>query len=88
MKASFLNFLMLTIEGCAACSIFSRPRKVAFLRFAFLTQLTVFLALCLSTPAAENELERAFAALGDRLARRGVVADLFVVGGGGHGVGL
>jgi predicted nucleotidyltransferase len=27
------------------------------------------------------ELERAFAALGDRLARRGVVADLFVVGG-------
>jgi predicted nucleotidyltransferase len=27
------------------------------------------------------ELERAFAALGDRLVRRGVVADLFVVGG-------
>ncbi len=27
------------------------------------------------------DLERAFAALGDRLARRGVVADLFVVGG-------
>jgi hypothetical protein len=26
------------------------------------------------------ELERAFAALGDRLVRRGVVADLFVVG--------
>jgi hypothetical protein len=28
-----------------------------------------------------SELERAFAALGDRLVRRGVVADLFVVGG-------
>lgn len=28
-----------------------------------------------------TELERAFAALGDRLVRRGVVADLFVVGG-------
>jgi predicted nucleotidyltransferase len=28
-----------------------------------------------------SELERAFAALGERLARRGVVADLFVVGG-------
>lgn len=28
-----------------------------------------------------NELERAFTALGDRLVRRGVVADLFVVGG-------
>ena len=27
------------------------------------------------------ELERAFAALGDRLVRRGVVADLFIVGG-------
>lgn len=27
------------------------------------------------------ELERAFAALGERLARRGVVADVFVVGG-------
>jgi hypothetical protein len=27
------------------------------------------------------ELERAFTALGDRLVRRGVVADLFVVGG-------
>ena len=27
------------------------------------------------------ELEQAFAALGDRLARRGVVADLFIVGG-------
>jgi hypothetical protein len=27
------------------------------------------------------ELERAFTVLGDRLARRGVVADLFVVGG-------
>jgi hypothetical protein len=27
------------------------------------------------------DLERAFTALGDRLARRGVVADLFVVGG-------
>jgi predicted nucleotidyltransferase len=27
------------------------------------------------------ELERAFTALGDRLARRGVVADIFVVGG-------
>jgi hypothetical protein len=27
------------------------------------------------------ELERAFTALGDRLARRGVIADLFVVGG-------
>lgn len=27
------------------------------------------------------ELERAFTALGDRLARRGIVADLFVVGG-------
>jgi predicted nucleotidyltransferase len=27
------------------------------------------------------DLERAFAALGDRLARRGVVADVFVVGG-------
>jgi hypothetical protein len=27
------------------------------------------------------ELERAFTALGERLARRGVVADLFVVGG-------
>jgi hypothetical protein len=27
------------------------------------------------------ELERAFRALGDRLMRRGVVADLFVVGG-------
>ena len=27
------------------------------------------------------ELERAFTALGDRLARRGVVADVFVVGG-------
>jgi hypothetical protein len=27
------------------------------------------------------ELERAFAALGDRLARRGVVADLFIVDG-------
>ena len=27
------------------------------------------------------ELERAFAALGDRLFRRGVVADLFIVGG-------
>ena len=26
------------------------------------------------------ELERAFAALGDRLARRGVVADLFIAG--------
>jgi predicted nucleotidyltransferase len=28
-----------------------------------------------------SELEQAFAALGDRLVRRGVVADLFVVGG-------
>lgn len=28
-----------------------------------------------------SELERAFTALGERLARRGVVADLFVVGG-------
>jgi hypothetical protein len=28
------------------------------------------------------ELERAFTALGERLARRGVVADVFVVGGG------
>jgi hypothetical protein len=28
-----------------------------------------------------SELERAFAALGERLARRGVIADLFVVGG-------
>jgi hypothetical protein len=27
------------------------------------------------------DLERAFTALGDRLVRRGVVADLFVVGG-------
>ena len=27
------------------------------------------------------ELERAFSALGDRLVRRGVVADLFIVGG-------
>ena len=27
------------------------------------------------------ELERAFTALGERLARRGVVADVFVVGG-------
>ena len=27
------------------------------------------------------EIERAFTALGDRLARRGVVADVFVVGG-------
>jgi hypothetical protein len=27
------------------------------------------------------QLERAFAALGDRLVRRGVVADLFIVGG-------
>lgn len=27
------------------------------------------------------DLERAFGALGDRLARRGVVADLFIVGG-------
>lgn len=27
------------------------------------------------------ELERAFNALGERLARRGIVADLFVVGG-------
>jgi hypothetical protein len=27
------------------------------------------------------ELERAFTALGDRLARKGVVADVFVVGG-------
>ena len=27
------------------------------------------------------DLERAFAALGDRLVRRGVVADIFVVGG-------
>jgi hypothetical protein len=27
------------------------------------------------------ELERAFTALGERLARRGVVADIFVVGG-------
>jgi len=27
------------------------------------------------------QLERAFTALGERLARRGVVADLFVVGG-------
>jgi hypothetical protein len=27
------------------------------------------------------DLERAFAVLGDRLARRGVVADVFVVGG-------
>ncbi|PRY15785.1 DUF6036 family nucleotidyltransferase [Pseudosporangium ferrugineum] len=27
------------------------------------------------------ELERAFSALGDRLARRGLVADLFIVGG-------
>jgi hypothetical protein len=27
------------------------------------------------------ELERAFSALGERLARRGVVADVFVVGG-------
>jgi hypothetical protein len=27
------------------------------------------------------ELERAFTALGERLARRGVIADLFVVGG-------
>lgn len=28
-----------------------------------------------------TELERAFSALGDRLVRRGVVADLFIVGG-------
>ena len=28
-----------------------------------------------------EELERAFTALGERLARRGVVADVFVVGG-------
>jgi len=28
-----------------------------------------------------SELERAFTALGDRLVQRGVVADLFVVGG-------
>jgi hypothetical protein len=28
-----------------------------------------------------TELEQAFAALGDRLVRRGVVADLFIVGG-------
>jgi hypothetical protein len=27
------------------------------------------------------ELERAFTALGDRLARRGVIADIFIVGG-------
>jgi hypothetical protein len=27
------------------------------------------------------ELERAFTALGERLVRRGVVADLFIVGG-------
>ena len=27
------------------------------------------------------QLEQAFAALGDRLVRRGVVADLFIVGG-------
>ena len=30
---------------------------------------------------ARAELERAFSALGDRLVRRGVVADLFIVGG-------
>jgi hypothetical protein len=29
----------------------------------------------------QTELERAFTALGERLARRGVVADIFVVGG-------
>jgi hypothetical protein len=28
-----------------------------------------------------SELEQAFTALGDRLVRRGVVADLFVIGG-------
>jgi len=33
------------------------------------------------TLMSRAELERAFAALGDRLARRGVVADLFVVRG-------
>jgi len=30
------------------------------------------------------EIERAFTALGERLARRGVVADVFVVGGCGY----
>jgi Nucleotidyltransferase of unknown function (DUF6036) len=32
-------------------------------------------------PPRPGELERAFTALGDRLARRGVVADVFIVGG-------
>ncbi len=30
------------------------------------------------------ELERAFTALGERLVRRGVVADIFIVGGAWH----
>jgi hypothetical protein len=32
-------------------------------------------------PFGRAEMERAFTALGERLARRGVVADVFVVGG-------
>ncbi len=34
------------------------------------------------------DLERAFTALGERLAARGVVADLFVVGGAATALGL
>jgi hypothetical protein len=35
-----------------------------------------------------TELERTFTALGERLARRGVIADLFVVGGAAIALGL
>jgi hypothetical protein len=34
------------------------------------------------------ELERAFTALGQRLARRGVIADVFVVGGAAMALGV